>query len=130
VDNEPTCCVVGDRAQLVSAVSNIVENAIKYSERGSSVRVGCHREGDAVLVVVSDRGIGIAAADQERVFERFFRVDRARSRSTGGTGLGLSIVRHVIDNHGGRISVRSAEGEGSTFTIELPALAKSKEDHG
>jgi two-component system sensor histidine kinase SenX3 len=130
VDNEPTCCVAGDRAQLVSAVSNLVENAIKYSERGSVVRVGCRREGDAVLVVVSDKGIGIAATDQERVFERFFRVDRARSRSTGGTGLGLSIVRHVIDNHGGRISVRSAEGEGSTFTIELPALAKTGEHHG
>lgn len=130
VDNEPTCCVAGDRAQLVSAVSNLVENAIKYSERGSAVRVGCRREGDAVLVVVSDKGIGIAAADQERVFERFFRVDRARSRSTGGTGLGLSIVRHVIDNHGGRISVRSAEGEGSTFTIELPAADRTEENHG
>lgn len=122
IDNEPTCCVAGDRSQLVSAVSNLVENAIKYSERGSAVRIGCRRSGDSILVVVSDTGIGISAADQERIFERFFRVDRARSRQTGGTGLGLSIVRHVVDNHGGRISVRSAEGEGSTFTIELPAL--------
>ena len=122
VENEPTCCVAGDRAQLVSAVSNVVENAIKYSERGTAVRIGCRSEGDSVFVVVADKGIGIASADQERIFERFFRVDRARSRLTGGTGLGLSIVRHVIDNHGGRISVRSAEGEGSTFTIELPAL--------
>lgn len=130
VENEPTCCVAGDRAQLVSAVSNVVENAIKYSERGSAVRVGCRREGDMVLIGVSDKGIGIAAADQERIFERFFRVDRARSRLTGGTGLGLSIVRHVIDNHGGRIAVRSAEGEGSTFTIELPALDTTEDQHG
>lgn len=130
VDNEPTCCVTGDRAQLVSAVSNVVENAIKYSERGSSVRVGCHRAGDIVRLEVIDKGIGIAAADQERIFERFFRVDRARSRATGGTGLGLSIVRHVIDNHGGRISVRSAEGEGSTFVIELPARAQTEDQHG
>jgi two-component system sensor histidine kinase SenX3 len=122
VENEPTCCVTGDRSQLVSAVSNLVENAIKYSERGSAVRISCRRSGESILVVVADRGIGISASDQERIFERFFRVDRARSRQTGGTGLGLSIVRHVVDNHGGRISVRSAEGEGSTFTIELPAL--------
>lgn len=130
VENEPTCCVAGDRAQLVSAVSNLLENAIKYSEHGSVVRIGCRRNGDTILVVVTDRGIGIAAADQERIFERFFRVDRARSRSTGGTGLGLSIVRHVVDNHGGRISVRSAEGEGSTFIIELPALVTREETDG
>jgi two-component system sensor histidine kinase SenX3 len=130
VENEPTCCVMGDRSQLVSAVSNLVENAIKYSERGSAVRIGCRRDGDTILVVVADRGIGIASADQERIFERFFRVDRARSRSTGGTGLGLSIVRHVVDNHGGRISVRSAEGEGSTFTIELPAFTAKEGTDG
>jgi two-component system sensor histidine kinase SenX3 len=122
VENESTCCVIGDRSQLVSAVSNLVENAIKYSERGSTVHIGCRREGDSILLKVADTGIGVSLADQERIFERFFRVDRARSRSTGGTGLGLSIVRHVVDNHGGTISVRSAEGEGSTFTIELPAL--------
>jgi two-component system sensor histidine kinase SenX3 len=130
MDNELMCRVAGDRAQLVSAISNLVENAIKYSERGSTVRIGCRREGEAVHVVVSDKGIGISAADQDRIFERFFRVDRARSRSTGGTGLGLSIVRHVVDNHGGRISVRSAEGEGSTFTIELPAIATMEAPNG
>ena len=125
VSNGSSCCVAGDRAQLVSAVSNLVENAIKYSERGTTVRVACRREGETVLIEIVDKGIGIAAADQERIFERFFRVDRARSRSTGGTGLGLSIVRHVIDNHGGTISVHSAEGEGSTFMIHLPAAEDS-----
>ena len=130
VDCDSTCLVLGDRAQLVSAMSNLLENAIKYSERGSSVRMGCQRQGDAVVVAVTDTGIGISVADQERIFERFFRVDRARSRSTGGTGLGLSIVRHVIDNHGGRISVRSAEGEGSTFTVELPIALSLEEQDG
>jgi two-component system sensor histidine kinase SenX3 len=130
VDCDSTCLVLGDRAQLVSAVSNLLENAIKYSERGSSVRIGCQRQGHSVVVAVTDTGIGISVADQERIFERFFRVDRARSRSTGGTGLGLSIVRHVIDNHGGRISVRSAEGEGSTFTVELPIALSLEEQDG
>jgi two-component system sensor histidine kinase SenX3 len=115
------CAVVGDRSQLVSAVSNLVENAVKYSNRGGDVDVTCRTSDGRVVVAVADHGIGIAAADLERVFERFYRVDKGRSRSTGGTGLGLSIVRHVVDNHGGTVSVRSEEGRGSTFTVSLPS---------
>lgn len=116
------CTVAGDRSQLVSAVSNLVENAVKYSNRGGDVDVSCRAADGRVMVAVADHGIGIAAADHERIFERFYRVDKGRSRSTGGTGLGLSIVRHVVDNHGGTISVRSEEGRGSTFTVSLPAI--------
>jgi two-component system sensor histidine kinase SenX3 len=112
--------VFGDRSQLVSALSNLIENAVKYSEPGKLVRVGTKEDTETVAISVTDQGIGIAPADQERIFERFFRVDRARSRSTGGTGLGLSIVRHVVDNHGGKISVQSEEGKGATFTVSLP----------
>jgi two-component system sensor histidine kinase SenX3 len=112
--------VFGDRSQLVSAFSNLVENAIKYSEEDRLVQIiGDVRVGDLTVAVV-DQGLGIAPKDHERIFERFYRVDRARSRSTGGTGLGLSIVRHVIDNHGGKIEVKSNEGEGATFTVVLP----------
>ena len=116
------CTVLGDRSQLVSAVSNLVENAVKYSNRGGDVDVSCRSSDGRVVVVVADHGIGIASADHERIFERFYRVDKGRSRSTGGTGLGLSIVRHVVDNHGGTVSVRSEEGRGSTFTVSLPAM--------
>jgi two-component system sensor histidine kinase SenX3 len=112
--------VLGDEAQLVSAVANLIDNAVKYSEPGSPVDVEVAASGDDALVRVRDRGIGIPAADVERVFERFYRVDRARSRATGGTGLGLSIVRHVVENHGGSVEVASREGEGSAFTIRLP----------
>ena len=112
--------VFGDRSQLVSALSNLIENAVKYSEPGRLVRVETKEDTETVAISITDQGIGIAPADQERIFERFFRVDRARSRSTGGTGLGLSIVRHVVDNHGGKISVQSEEGKGATFTVTLP----------
>jgi two-component system sensor histidine kinase SenX3 len=112
--------VFGDRSQLVSALSNLIENAVKYSEPGKLVRVETKEDTETVAISVTDQGIGIAPIDQERIFERFFRVDRARSRSTGGTGLGLSIVRHVVDNHGGKISVQSEEGKGATFTVTLP----------
>ena len=115
--------MLGDRAQLVSALSNLVENAIKYTERGGDVRVRCTAQSDEAELVVADSGIGIAPADQERIFERFYRVDRARSRATGGTGLGLSIVRHIVANHGGTVAVASEEGRGSTFTVRLPLAA-------
>jgi two-component system sensor histidine kinase SenX3 len=112
--------VFGDRSQLVSAFSNLVENAIKYSDEDQLVKiVGGVRVGDLTVAVV-DQGLGIAPKDHERIFERFYRVDRARSRSTGGTGLGLSIVRHIVYNHGGKIEVKSNEGEGATFTVVLP----------
>jgi two-component system sensor histidine kinase SenX3 len=108
-----------DRAQMLSAVSNLIENAIKYSERGAMVTVTL-RDGDTVTIEVVDEGIGISQDDLERVFERFYRVDRARSRATGGTGLGLAIAKHAVENNGGSISVSSVEGQGSTFAISLP----------
>jgi two-component system sensor histidine kinase SenX3 len=110
----------GDRRQLVSAVHNLVDNAIKYSEDGSLVEVTVSHEDDWIEITVADHGIGIPSRDLERVFERFYRVDRARSRETGGTGLGLAIVRHVAGNHGGDVRVESREGEGSTFVLRLP----------
>ena len=112
--------VVGDRRQLVSAIGNLVENAVKYSEVGSAVEVTAHADGDWVEFTVKDFGLGIPSRDLDRVFERFYRVDRARSRDTGGTGLGLAIVRHVANNHGGDVSVTSIEGEGSTFALKIP----------
>jgi two-component system sensor histidine kinase SenX3 len=113
--------VIGDRRQLTSAIANLLDNAIKYSEDGSSVEVRSRATGDMVEIEVTDHGVGIPRRDLERVFERFYRVDRARSRETGGTGLGLAIVRHVAANHSGDISVTSREGEGSTFVLSLPA---------
>jgi two-component system sensor histidine kinase SenX3 len=113
--------VRGDRRQLVSALTNLLENACKYSDGGSTVWISSSTDGTAVSIVVRDQGIGIPTTDLERVFERFYRVDRARSRDTGGTGLGLAIVRHVANNHRGDVSVESREGEGSTFTLRLPA---------
>lgn len=117
--------VFGDRNQLISAFSNLVENAIKYSEVDRLVEIIGDVRADDLKVAIVDQGLGIAPKDHERIFERFYRVDRARSRSTGGTGLGLSIVRHVVDNHGGKIEVKSNEGEGATFTVVLP---RSKEN--
>jgi two-component system sensor histidine kinase SenX3 len=111
----------GDRPQLVSAIANLLENACKYSDEGSTVEVSSTADGRWVEIAVRDDGIGIPTTDLERVFERFYRVDRARSRDTGGTGLGLSIVRHIASNHGGEVRVSSAEGEGSTFTLRFPA---------
>ncbi len=112
--------VWADRRQLVSAVFNLLDNAVKYSDDGALVEVRTICDGAFVTLEVEDRGIGIPARDIERVFERFYRVDRARSRRTGGTGLGLAIVRHVARNHNGEVAVRSREGEGSTFSIRLP----------
>ncbi len=114
--------VQGDRRQLASAVGNMLENAVKYSDPGDVVQVRVRSDGDDVEISVVDEGAGIPRRDLDRVFERFYRVDRARSRATGGTGLGLSIVRHVASNHGGGISVDSIEGEGSTFVLRLPLL--------
>jgi two-component system sensor histidine kinase SenX3 len=112
--------VVADRRQLVSALHNLLDNAIKYSEPGSSVNVVVRHDDEAIEIEVADHGIGIPSRDLERIFERFYRVDRARSRDTGGTGLGLAIVRHVASNHGGDVRVMSREGAGSTFTLRLP----------
>ena len=138
-----------DRGQLLRAVGNLVDNAIKYSDPGSEVRLSAApssrddrppsealADADAAVarvglfdaveqawvdVVVADEGIGIPADETERVFERFYRVDKARARATGGTGLGLSIVRHVVMNHGGEVMLHTREGVGTTFTLRLPA---------
>jgi two-component system sensor histidine kinase SenX3 len=117
----PELKAIGDSRQLMSAVANLLDNAVKYSEPGSAVEVGAQLHGEMVDITVDDHGIGIPARDHDRIFERFYRVDRARSRETGGTGLGLAIVRHVATNHGGEVFVRSQEGVGSTFTLRVPA---------
>jgi two-component system, OmpR family, sensor histidine kinase SenX3 len=113
--------VYGTESQLVTAVANLVENAIAYSGEGTTVRLSRQRTGGQVEIRVADEGIGIAAKDLDRIFERFYRTDQARSRVTGGTGLGLAIVRHIAVNHGGRVEVASTPGAGSTFTLRLPA---------
>jgi two-component system sensor histidine kinase SenX3 len=112
-----------DKRQVVSALTNLLDNAVKYSERGSGIEVSSAVDGDRLVLSVRDAGIGIPRGDLERIFERFYRVDHARSRDTGGTGLGLAIVRHVAGNHDGDVSVESSEGEGSTFTLRLPVRA-------
>lgn len=119
---EPSLTVFGDEDLLVTAVRNLVTNAVSYSGPGTRVAVRAHRRGDAVEVVVADHGLGIAPEEQDRIFERFYRVDPARSRATGGTGLGLAIVKHVCAIHGGDVTVWSQQGRGSTFTIRLPLI--------
>jgi two-component system sensor histidine kinase SenX3 len=118
--------VIGDRDQLIMAVLNLVENAINYSPENTKVSVVVKVKEELLEISVTDQGIGIAEGELARVFERFYRVDPARSRMTGGTGLGLSIVKHVALNHGGDIKVWSKEGVGSTFTLQLP-IARSNE---
>jgi two-component system sensor histidine kinase SenX3 len=116
-----------DRRQIVSAVVNLLDNALKYSEAGKVIVVETERSGNDVVVAVSDDGIGVPSSDLERIFERFYRVDQARSRDTGGTGLGLAIVRHVAQAHGGDVSVESVEGQGSTFRLTLPMSTATAE---
>jgi two-component system sensor histidine kinase SenX3 len=120
--------VLGDQTLLVTALSNLVENAIAYSSHGSHVSVSRALRGDKVAMAVTDRGLGIAKEDQERVFERFFRVDKARSRATGGTGLGLAIAKHVAANHNGEITLWSKVGTGSTFTLRIPVHVEADHD--
>jgi two-component system sensor histidine kinase SenX3 len=112
--------LLGNREQVAVAVSNLVANAVAYSPEGSSVVVSATGHDAAVDISVTDRGIGIPANELDRIFERFYRVDPARHRSTGGTGLGLSVVKHVAASHGGEVRVWSVEGQGSTFTLTLP----------
>ncbi|MFM8404890.1 MAG: sensor histidine kinase, partial [Actinomycetota bacterium] len=118
--------VIGDRDQLIAAVHNLIENAVNYSPEDTKVSIVASRNNDLIEIAVTDQGIGIADVDQSRIFERFYRVDPARSRETGGTGLGLSIVKHVALNHGGDVKVWSKLGVGSTFTLLLP-IAREEE---
>jgi len=118
-----------DERQLISALGNLVENAVKYSHAGDVVQIRTRVDDNAVEIMVADQGVGIPARDLDRIFERFYRVDKARSRETGGTGLGLAIVRHVATNHGGDVLVSSQEGEGSTFVLRLPAGLVVSDEH-
>jgi two-component system sensor histidine kinase SenX3 len=122
---EPPVAVMGDRRQLVSALYNLLENAVKFSYDGGAVRCTARSDGNDVVLDIEDHGVGIPARDLDRIFERFYRVDQGRSRTTGGTGLGLSIVRHVAANHAGRVEVDSREGEGSTFRLIVPTQLES-----
>jgi two-component system sensor histidine kinase SenX3 len=112
--------IIGDRAQLTAAVHNLVENAINYSGDNTKVSVASRNRDGIAEITISDQGVGIAENELGRIFERFYRVDQARSRATGGTGLGLSIVKHVALNHGGDVKVWSKVGVGSTFSLLLP----------
>ncbi len=120
--SEPDVKIVGDEYQLVMAIRNLLTNAIIFSPSNSRITVGAKLKVGVVEITVSDQGIGISLENQSRIFERFYRVDPARSRSTGGTGLGLAIVKHVCENHGGEVSVWSVPGQGSTFTMKFPQM--------
>jgi two-component system sensor histidine kinase SenX3 len=119
--------VLGDREQLVMAIQNLVENAINYSPEGTKVSVNTTIDQGIVDISITDQGIGIPESDVDRIFERFYRVDPARSRQTGGTGLGLSIVKHVASKHGGEVKVWSVQGIGSTFSLRLPIYTPTPE---
>ena len=120
VKSTPSARVVGDRQQIASALGNLVDNAVKYSPDEGVVTLRSVAGADDIAIEVCDTGVGIPSSDLDRIFERFYRVDKARSRGTGGTGLGLAIVRHVVTNHGGTIEVSSVEGEGSCFRLRFP----------
>lgn len=120
--------VYGDSELLTTAFRNLIDNAIRYSPVGSKVGIGLKSKDGLANVSVTDQGSGISTEDQDRIFERFYRIDSARSRTTGGTGLGLSIVKHVISNHGGEVAVWSQPGQGSTFTVRLPEMEATEED--
>jgi two-component system sensor histidine kinase SenX3 len=120
--------VLGDREQLTMAIHNLIENAINYSPAETKVAVSTSIENEIITISVADQGIGIPEAEVERIFERFYRVDPARSRETGGTGLGLSIVKHIVIKHGGEISVWSSENVGSTFSIRLPIQSQNEDE--
>jgi len=117
--------ILGDESQLEMAISNLIENAINYSPNKTNVVISLSNVAGLAEIKVKDQGIGISDENIERIFERFYRVDPARSRATGGTGLGLSIVKHIITNHGGDITVWSEQGEGSTFTMRLPEFKET-----
>jgi two-component system sensor histidine kinase SenX3 len=122
--------VFGDAELLTTAIRNLVANAVNYSASGTRVAVSLRSQDGLVEIAVADQGQGIPESEQTRIFERFYRVDAARSRETGGTGLGLAIVKHICANHGGEVTVWSEQGHGSTFTMRLPAAPTSRTSDG
>lgn len=122
--------VFGDPDMLVTAVRNLIDNAVRYSPEHTRVGVGLRERDGMAQITVTDQGPGISETEQDRIFERFYRVDSARSRQTGGTGLGLSIVKHVMAQHGGEVSVWSQPGRGSTFTLQIPLMEDPDEQNG
>src|SRR6202044_392895 len=112
--------VRGDSNGLHEVLQNLLDNAVQYTPDGGRIEVSASSDAGEVIITVSDTGIGIPQAEQERIFERFYRVDAARSREAGGTGLGLSIAKHIVEAHGGRLSVESATGQGSKFSFSIP----------
>jgi two-component system, OmpR family, phosphate regulon sensor histidine kinase PhoR len=123
LNDVPDLTVQADAARLEQVLGNLVDNAIKYGKQQGCVTVAARHTGEAVEVTVTDDGSGIPPESLERIFERFFRVDKGRSRETGGTGLGLAIVKHIVQSHGGKVSVKSKPGSGSTFTLSIPDQA-------
>lgn len=130
VGGQVPAVVHGDQPQLVTALRNLIDNAVRYSADNTQVGIGLSVRDDVVSVSISDQGDGLSPQEQDRIFERFYRVDAARSRHTGGTGLGLSIVKHIIGNHGGEVTLWSAPKMGSTFTVRLPQLSNPTSDGG
>ena len=122
--------VTGDRRRLAEVLQNLLDNALQYTLPGGLIMVSAEAEENEVVLTVSDTGIGIPRADQPRIFERFYRVDVARSREVGGTGLGLSIAKHLVDAHGGRIWVESEVGRGSQFHFSMPIYNPERAGHG
>jgi two-component system phosphate regulon sensor histidine kinase PhoR len=122
---EPDLEVLANHDQIEQVIVNLIDNGLKYTPSGGQVRVTAERGPDSVAVHISDTGIGIMSQDLPRIFERFYRVDKARSRQSGGTGLGLSIVKHIVEAHGGQVTVESEYNRGSTFTITIPTAARS-----
>ena len=120
------CTVAGVRRLLYEIVRNLCDNAVKYNVDGGSVTVGVRRDGSHTILTVADTGIGIPAEDHERIFERFYRVDKSRSKAVGGTGLGLSIVKHAVQVLGGHIGLESTPGEGTTVTVRLPQIQENE----
>jgi signal transduction histidine kinase len=120
--------VLGDRARLDQLVWNLIENALRYTPSGGRVELGLNSQGGDVVLRVGDTGVGIPDQHQPRIFERFYRVDKARSRNSGGTGLGLAIVKSITEAHGGTVEVESAPGKGTMFTVRLPAAPDAPQD--